>query len=228
MLTSLYNVALNPKCSLQFRIVITKQLLKQFISTSALSLRFIAKFSFSCFHRILSTSEVKQLALDNIEVDMLARCLNGVDNFFGGFECLLLTVSNLASFPNNWVLFTNGGVVQILMTLALSESGPTQIYAVRALLNMIPEPLIAEPHIQTVASCSKSMYMKPLTNPATMIFTKSPTFMEFVRTYESAGVCGDLLLGIKLLTIALEKPGKYIKVLPKLVIPIVCMPVASF
>lgn len=170
------------------------------------ALSIIAKFCFSCFHGVLSRSEMNQLTLDKSEVDMLKKCLKGVDKFFGGFEHLLLTISKLTSFPNNWKLFTEEGFVQVLMSLALTRSGFTQIYAVKALLNMIPEPLIVESRNQSVAP----IYKKPQTNEATMMITESPTFMEFLRTHELAGVSGDLLHGIKLLTQPLENPGEYI------------------
>ena len=208
VLTTLYNVSLNSEISLRFRIVVTKQLLKQFITKNSPFLRFIAKFSFSCLHRILSRSELNQLTLDQVEVDMLARCLNRVDKFFGGFECLLMTLSKLACFPKNWPLFANGGVVRILMSLSLRENGSTQIYAVRTLLNMIPEPVIVESHSQMVTTTSPNKTCeKPLTSPATKIMVGSPDFMEFVRTHESAAACGDLFRGIELLTKPLENPG---------------------
>ena len=206
-LTVLYNVSLNSELSLRFRIVMTKQLLKQFFTKSSPSLKFIAKFSFSCLHRILSRSELRQLALDKVEVNMLARCLNGIDNFFGGYENLLLTLTKLAHFPENWTLFVNGGIVHALMSLALTESGHTKVLSVRALLNMIPEASIPESHSQKEAPLSKSRYEKSPTNQVTKIITGSPAFMEFVMTYEAAGICKDLCLGIKLLTTPLQNTG---------------------
>lgn len=151
---------------------------------------------------------MKQLKLDRFEVDMLARCLNGVDKFFGGYDHLLLTVSKLTSFPNLWRLFAEGGFVQILISLALTKSGCTQVYAVKALLNMIPEAVIDESHNETV---TKSACVKPLTNQATVIVTSSLKLMEFVKSYPSTvtGVCSDLLQGIKLLTQPLDNPGEY-------------------
>ena len=169
----------------------------------------MAKFSFGCFHKIVSRSEMKQLTLNQFEVDMLTRCLNGVDKFFGGYEHLLLTVSKLAKFANNWKSFAEAGFVQILMSLVISEKGCIQIYAAQALLNMIPEPVVAELLDKAVKLKSKCICHKPLTNQATVMVTSSTTFMDFVKFYKSTGVCGDILHGIKVLTQPLENPGEY-------------------
>lgn len=200
VLTALYNVTLNSDYSLRFRIVIAKQLLKQFF-TSSQSLKFIAKFSFSCLHKILSRSELKQLALNGVEVAMLARCLTGVDNFFGGYENLLLTLSKLAHFPENWILFASGGIVHNLMSLALMGNEHTKMISLRTLLNMIPEPSIPDPN----KALLKSIY----TNQVTQIISESPPFMELVNSYQSTENCKDLCHGIKVLTTPLENPGKY-------------------
>ena len=208
VLTTLYNVTLNSEYSLRFRIVIAKQLLKQFF-TSGQALKFIAKFSFSCLHRILSRSELRQLVLDKVEVDMLARCLARVDNFFGGYENLLLTLSKLAHFPDNWTLFTSGGVVQILMSVALTGSENKKVLSLRTLLNMIPEPLIPESSGQK-GSQKEAFLLKSIhTNQTTKMMTESPTFMELVKSHQSqaTGSCRDLCHGIKVLTTPLENPG---------------------
>lgn len=208
MLTVLYNVTLNAQLALRFRIVITKQLLNQFITASSTALRFMAKFSFSCLHKLLSRSEMEKLALESTEVDMLARCLNRIDNFFGGFENLLLTLMNLACFPKNRAVFVNGGIVHILMSLAQTETGHTQMYALRTLMNMIPETSVAEVHnIKT----SKSGKTKTITSKTTKIITESSAFMKFVRNFEPAGVNRDICQGIALLTMPLENPGLLVK-----------------
>ena len=205
ILTTLYNTTLNSELSLRFRIVVTKKLLEHFIASSSSALRFMSKFNLSCMHKILSRSELEQLVLDTFEVDMLGRCLRRVDNFFGGYECLLLTLSKLAHFPKNWTLFVDAGIVHTLISLALTETGCTKVYTIRTLLNMIPEPVITDSdHSQKV---SARKYGEPLTNQVTRIIQESLTFMEFVRTFNSAGVCRDLCLGIQLLTSPIENPG---------------------
>lgn len=138
---------------------------------------------------------------------MLARCLARVDNFFGGYENLLMTISKLAHFPENWTLFTSGCVVQILMSVALTGSEHEKVLSLKTLLNMIPEPLIPESSgkkgNQKEALSLKSVY----TNQTTKIMTESPSFMELVKSCQPSGSCRDLCHGIKVLTTPLENPG---------------------
>ena len=204
--TSLYNVVLDPNLAVRFQIVVTKKLLKPFLSTPDVGMRYITKFSLSCMHRLHSRSELNQIKLDLVEVSMLARCLNGVDTFFGGEDNLLLTIENLARIPSTWQLFVNAGVVHTLASLILSEEGFTRKHALKALLNMIPEPEIAEGGVQG-KDADKRIRKQPLTSPASNVFTRMSSLVEFIKGQAGDSICHEICKAIQLLTSSPENPG---------------------
>ena len=204
--TSLYNVVLDPNLAVRFRIVVTKKLLKPFLSTPDVGMRCITKFSLSCMHRLHSRSELNQIKLDLVEVSMLARCLNGVDTFFGGEDNLLLTIENLARIPSTWQLFVNAGVVHTLASLILSEEGFTRKHALKALLNMIPEPEIAESDAKG-KDANKRVRKQPLTSPASNVFTRMSSLVEFIKGQAADSNCYEICKAIQLLTSSPENPG---------------------
>ena len=203
---SLYNVVLDPSLAMRFRIVLTKKLLKPFLSTPDVGMRCITKFSLSCMHRLQSRSELSQISLDSVEVNMLARCLNAVDTFFGGQDNLLLTIENLARIPSTWQLFVNAGIVHTLASLVLSEEGFTRKHALKALLNMIPEPNIAEGDAQG-KDANKQFPKLPLTSPASNLFTRMSPLVEFINEQAGDSDYYEICKAIQLLTSSPENPG---------------------
>ena len=169
-------------------------------------MRCITKFSLSCMHRLQSRSELSQISLDSVEVSMLARCLNGVDTFIGGQDNLLLTIENLARIPSTWQLFVNAGVVHTLASLVLSEEGFTRKHALKALLNMIPEPNIAEGNAQG-KDVNKQVPKLPLTSPASSVFTRMSPLVEFINGQAGDSDCYEICKAIQLLTSSPENPG---------------------
>jgi len=157
-------------------------------------------------HKLHSRSELNQIKLDSVEVSMLARCLNGVDTFFGGKDNLLLTIENLARIPSTWQLFVNAGVVHTLASLILSEEGFTRKHALKALLNMIPEPEIAESDAKG-KGVNKQVRNQPLTSPASNVFTRMSSLVDFIKGQAGDSNCYEICKAIQLLTSSLENPG---------------------
>lgn len=193
-------MVLNANLVMKFRIVVTEKLLKPLLSTPNVDMRCITKFSLSCMHRLHSRSELNHSALDSIEVDMLARYIKGVDSFSGGQDNLLLTIENLAHIPNNWQLFANAGIVHSLASLVLSEGGFARKHALRALLNMIPEPNIVDTEDRDLRKQAKIL---SFTSPASIVFMEISALVDFIKSETKCEICQ----GIRLLTSPLENPG---------------------
>lgn len=209
VLTTLYNIVLDPDLAKRFRIAVTKKLLNYFATKSDVKIGCLAKFSWSCMHMLLSKSEMNQVCLRSVEADMLARCLKRSDPFWGGFDNLIRTVENLARIPKHWQVFLDTGIVGVLKELAL-ENGLATNGALRALLNMIPEPDVTDTQQQ------KPELMPP-TNSVTALLTSDLAFMELVRTSEEC-ICKGLVL--LLCPRGSQKPGTYVCMVPVIYIDI--------
>lgn len=195
-LTTLYNVLLDPELAKRFRITITQKLFNYFITKDDMGIRCLTKFSMSCMHMILSRSEFNNVCLISAEADMLARCLNGVDSFFGGHENLIATVTNLGRNQQNCQIFKEVGIVGILKSLAVTNASTTN-GILCALLNMIPEPEILS---------QKDEVSFPLCNSVTELLTADQKFMELLHnSNEEIQMTLHLLLN----PLDLEKLGNY-------------------
>ena len=171
ILSALYNVVLDSELARRFRIAITQRLFNYFITKDDVGIRCLTKFSISCMHMILSRSEFNKVCLVPVEGDMLARCLNGVDSFFGGHENLIATITNLGRNPQNCQIFVDVGIVSILKSLAVANFS-TANDVLSALLSMIPEPEI---------SSQKDEVSLPLCNAVTEMLIADPKFMELLH-----------------------------------------------
>ena len=173
-MSALYNVFLDSELARRFRIIIIQRLFNYFINKDDLGIHCLTKFCISCMYMILSRSEFSKVCLVSVETDMLARCLNGVDPFFGGHENLIATIANLGRNPGNCQVFLDAGIISTLKSLAVtSTSESTTNGILHALLNMIPEPEISLQ--QTV---NKSL---PLCNSVTETLTEDPKFMKLLH-----------------------------------------------
>ena len=169
-LSALYNVVLNSELAKRFRIAITQRLFNYFLTKDDVGIRSLTKFSVGCMHMILSRSEFNKICLIPVEGDMLARCLNGVDSFFGGHENLIATIANLGRNPQNHQVFMDVGIVGMLKSLTVANAS-TANDVLSALLNMIPEPEISQ----------KIGLPLPLCNPVTQMLTADSKFMELLH-----------------------------------------------
>ena len=169
-LSALYNVLLNSELAKRFRIAITQRLFNYFLTKDDMGIRCLTKFSVSCMHMILSRSEFNKVCLIPVEGDMLARCLNGVDSFFGGHENLIATIANLGRNPQNCQIFMDVGVIGMLKSIAVVNAS-TARDVLSALLNMIPEPEISQ----------KIGLPLPLCSPVTEMLTADSKFMELLH-----------------------------------------------
>lgn len=166
MLTTLYNVALNPELAKHFRIVITKELLVFFASKKDdAEICFLAKFIRSCLYMLLSRSEMNQVCISLKEADMLAQCLEGRDPFFAGYDNLVTTIRNLALLPKNRKIFFDTGIISTLKELALKNEVNGIFYA---LLNMISE---SDAHGETFAHTDDAIRA---------LLTSDSSFMELL------------------------------------------------
>ena len=197
-LTAIYNVVLDSELAKRFRITMTQRLFNYFLTKDDVGIRSLTKFSISCMHMILSRSEFNKVCLVSVEADMLARCLNGVDSFFGGHENLIATVANLARNPQNCQIFLDAGIVGILKSLVVANTSESNTNGILyALVNMIPEPEI---------SSQTDQISLPLCSPVTEMLTGDPKFMELLcNANEDVPKVLDLLLN----PLNLEKPGKH-------------------
>ena len=187
VLTALYNVFLDPELAKRFRIAKTQKLLNYFIVKEDIGIRCLAQFCTSCMYMLLSRSELSQVSLPSVETDMLARCLNGVDPFFGGRENLIVTIGNLARNPKNWQVFVTAGIASTLKALALDRTSALN-KILRALLNMIPEFEIFDVH-----GNKQPTTVLPLTNQVTALLTADVGFMELIRNSHEE-ICKGLVL----------------------------------
>lgn len=197
ILSALYNVLLDSELAKRFRITITQKLFDCLVTKDDVGIRLLTKFSISCMHMILSRSEFNKVCLISIEADMLARCLNGVDSFFGGYENLIATIANLGRNPQNCQIFMDVGIIGILKSLAVTSTSESTVNgALCALLNMIPEPEISQ----------TDKLSSPLCNSVTKMLTGDPKFMELLHnSNEEVPKALHLLLN----PLDLEKSGNY-------------------
>lgn len=149
------------------------------MSSEDVGTRCLAKFNMSCMHMLLSKSEISQVSIGSDEAEMMAKCLKGIDPFFGGHGNLVTTIENLSYSPNNWQVFVDVGIVNSLVELALTETGSSRHCALSSLLNMIPEPEIDSLKQQPF---KKIMQVETLSSPATSLLKTMPGFMELINT----------------------------------------------
>lgn len=161
---------MNSELAKRFRIAITQRLFNYFLTKDDMEIRCLTKFSMSCMHMILSRSEFNKVCLIPVEGDMLARCLNGVDSFFGGHENLIATIANLGRNPQNCQIFMDVGIIGMLKSIAVVNAS-TARDVLSALLNMIPEPEISQ----------KIELPLPLCSPVTEMLTADSKFMELLH-----------------------------------------------
>lgn len=185
-LTTLYNVVLDPELAKRFRIAITQRIFDYFLKNNDIEIRCLVKFSTSCIHMILSRSELSQVCIDQVEADLLARCLNGVDTFFGGYDSLITTIENLARNPKHWQLFVDSGIVSILKSMVLNRGPNVDKRIFQTFLHLIPEP-------DTSLQQLKEEFVFPLCNSVTKILLSDPLFMELLRKSDEE-LCKGLLL----------------------------------
>lgn len=212
-LSTLYNVVLDPRLAVRFRIVITKKLLVDFLSMQDAGIRFLAKFSMSCLHAVLSAKERSSLILDESEVSMIARCLNGVDKFFGGQQALLVTVDNLARCPENWELFADAGVVHTLVGVALIEEGSLQLCALSTILNMLPEEDIPDGGDWNNKSGrgKKLLTLEPVDGRVAKLIVAMPAFVTMINNCLPEDECFDICHVIRILTRQTDCPGLFLR-----------------
>ena len=207
-LSALYNVVLNPSLACRFRIIITKNLLTNFLSSRDAGIRFLAKFSVSCLHPILAATERDLLTLDAGEMTMITRCLNGVDNFFGGRHALLVTVGNLTHCHGNQELFISVGVVHTLVGLALNEEGSLKLHSLSAILSMLPEKAIPDGDWKDDRTDKKNLLsLEPVDSCVTRLITSMPTFVTMISNCPSKDKCFHVSSGINILTRPAHLPG---------------------
>lgn len=186
VLTILYNVILDPELAKRFRIVITQRLFDYFVRNDDIGIRCLIKFSISYIHMLLSKSEVIQVCIDVVEANLLAKCLNGVDSFFGGYDSLMLTIENLARNPKHQQIFVDCGIVSILKSLVLNHGLNVDRRIFHVLLHLIPEP-------NTSLQQVEEEIIFPICNSVTKMLTSDPLFMDILRKSDE-DLCKGLLL----------------------------------
>ena len=186
VLTTLYNVVLDPELAKRFRIAITQRLFDYFLRKDDIGIRCLIKFSISCIHMLLSRSELSQVCIELVEANLLARCLNGVDSFFGGYDSLMTTIENLACNPKHQQIFVDCGIVSILKSTVLNRALNVDRRIFRTFLHLIPEP-------DTSLQQLEEEFVFPLHNSVTEMLTSDPLFMDLLRKSDE-DLCKGLLL----------------------------------
>ena len=191
MLSGLYNVSLKPELAKRFRIVMTQRLLGYFLGRNDIGICILTKFIRSCLYMLLSKSELNQVCISSREADMLAKCLEGHDAFFGGYDSLLKTIGNLALVPKNRQVFFDTGMISMLKDVALSKPLVSEVF--NSLLNLIP----------AADESSGRDKAPPYEGDSVKVLLKSDhSFMKLIHS-SSKEVCK----GLKLLLCPPQKPG---------------------
>ena len=210
-LSSLYNVILNPKNAVHFRMAITKKLLNYFLASEDDGVRYLAKFSFSCLQMLLSQSErnALNLVLSQVELSMLGQCLRGIDKFFAGQINLLITITNLARCcSTNCELFASSGIVSSIVKIALGDDGESRKYALLALLHMIPSFDIPDGDLHvTTHDLKHKMKMNSFDSPVVKIIKTTPALMTLVSSPPTKDDLFEICSAIHILISHKENPG---------------------
>ena len=157
------------------------------MSKKDIGIKLLAKFTLSCLHCVSSRTEICQVTFNESEINMLHRCLNGIDPFFGGPDNLIATIDSLTCNPKVWKVFMATGTVSTLKGLVLSQPSMHFDQLLNCFLNMIPEPELFNED-DTLAE-HNSLKLK---NCVTEFLISDQSFMNLLQGYATKTICKGL------------------------------------